>query len=112
MLINSSNQAVLATDLEWADSFWRRLCGLLGRSGLEPGRALVLKPCNSVHTWFMRFNLDILFLDSHLQVLHLEQNLIPFRFSKIIKGAVLVVELPPGTILSTGTKNGDYLRID
>ncbi|MDA8213037.1 MAG: DUF192 domain-containing protein [Clostridia bacterium] len=112
MLVNLSNQAVLAADLEIADSFWRRFCGLMGRRGLGPGKGLVLKPCNSVHTWFMRFSIDVLFLDRNLQAVHIEKSLLPFRFSKIIRGAVMVVELPPGTLEATRTKVGDYLEIN
>ncbi len=112
MLVNLSNQAVLATDLEIADSFWPRFCGLMGRRGLGPGKGLVLKPCNSVHTWFMHFSIDVLFLDQNLQAVHMEKSLPPFRFSKIIRGAVLVVELLPGTLEATRTKIGDYLEIN
>lgn len=109
MLVNLNNQAELAREVEIADSFWQRLCGLMGRSGLEQGKALILKPCSSVHTCFMRFNIDVIFLNANLQVLHLEQNMAPFHFSRIVKGAEIVVELPPGTIKSTGTKTGDFL---
>ena len=111
MLVNLSNQATLATEIEIADSFWRRFCGLMGRRGLGPGRGLILKPCNSIHTWFMRFKIDVLFLDRRLQVVHLEKSLVPFRFSRIVKGAVMAVELSAGTLEATRTKVGDQLEI-
>lgn len=111
MLVNLTNQATLATEIEIADSFWQRFCGLMGRRGLGPGRGLVLKPCNSIHTWFMRFKIDVLFLDRRLQVVHLEKSLDPFCFSRIVQGAVMVVELPAGTLEATRTKIGDQLEI-
>lgn len=111
MLFNLSKQIVLAEHVEIAASFWPRLMGLMGRAGLEDGSALVLKPCNSVHTCFMRFKIDVLFLSGGLQVLHLEPSMLPYRFSKFVKGAVQVIELPAGTIAKTGTKTWDQLEL-
>ena len=60
---NLSRDADLADHATVADNFWRRLRGLLGRSGLEAGEGLVIRPCNSVHMLGMRFPLDVLYLD-------------------------------------------------
>ncbi len=111
MLVNQSNQAVLAENVEIADAFWRRFLGLMGRSKLGQGQGLLLKPCNSVHTCFMRFSIDVIFLNPAWQIVHIETELAPYKISKIIREAVQVIELPSGTINATGTKAWDYLTL-
>jgi len=63
MLYNTHNGRVLAQEVERAGSFWQRMKGLLGRRGLPAGQALFLEPCNSIHTFFMGFPIDAVFLD-------------------------------------------------
>lgn len=111
MLVNLKNQRVLANKLEFAHTFLTRLRGLMGRHGLPPGTGLAIRPCNSVHTCFMRFHLDVAFLDRDYKVLHVEKAMPPWRFSKVVRGAVQVVELAPGTLEATDTVPGDYLSI-
>lgn len=109
MLVNLSNGNVVALELELAYTFFTRFKGLMGRSVLEPGHGLEIKPCNSVHTCFMRFDLDLIFLDKDRRIVYLERSMPPWRMSRIIKAAAMVVELPVGTIDTTGCKIGDLL---
>ncbi|HEX3031369.1 MAG TPA: DUF192 domain-containing protein [Bacillota bacterium] len=110
-LVNRDNQQVVASDLELAYTFFSRLKGLMGRPSLAPGHGLEIRPCNSVHTCFMRFELDLLFLDANRRILHLERAMRPWRLSRIVKGAVMVIELPAGTIAAAGCKEGQLLEL-
>ena len=109
---NVTRDADLAEAARSARSFWSRLVGLLGRSGLEPGEALVLDPCSSVHTAFMRFAIDVIYLDRSRRVVKAVSSLKPFRASGVLRGAHSVVELPSGVIAATGTAVGDELSFE
>ena len=63
--------------LEYADTFWRRFCGLMFRKQLPPGQGLLLAPCNGVHMCFMRFAIDAIFVDKDYRVLKIAPNLRP-----------------------------------
>lgn len=93
-----------------AQNFTARLRGLLGRKGLAPGNALIIKPCNSVHTWFMRFNIDVLFVGRSGRVVKVIENLPPFKVAAA-RVAACAVELPAGTVREHGVKPGDLLEV-
>ena len=82
-----------------------------GKGGLEAGHGLWIVPCQSVHTFWMRFSIDVVFLDEHRKVIHLVENLRPFRISKHLSRARSVIELPVSSIRATGTQMGDEIRI-
>ena len=86
-----------------------RLVGLLGRSSLSPGEALVIQPCSSVHTAFMRFTIDVIYIDKAGTVVKTAANMRPFRVGGVFKPSCSVIELPKGTIEATGTALGDEL---
>lgn len=110
MLIrNSTRGTQLASEAHAASGFWSRLIGLLGRSSLPAGEALVLDPCSSIHTAFMRFAIDVVYVDRSGQVVKVVPKLKPFRVSGVLRGASSVIELPSGTIASSGTAPGDQL---
>jgi uncharacterized membrane protein (UPF0127 family) len=108
---NVTQQRTLASMLMVADSFFRSLIGLMGMRGLEEGHGLWIVPCQSVHTLWMRFPIDVIFLDEHRKVIHLAENLRPFRISKHLSKARSVIELPVSSIKATGTQIGDEIRI-
>lgn len=110
-LINTHTGCILASRVEFATTFLARLKGLLGRSSLPQNAALVLCPCSSIHTFFMKFPIDVVFLDSNFKVVEVIENIPPFRFSRIVKGARLAVELPAGTISKTGTLPGHQIEL-
>lgn len=101
----------MAEDLEIARSFWARGIGLLGRKGLPPGGGLYIPSCNSIHSLFMAFPFDALFVDKGWRVVHAIEAMPPFRLSRIVWGADGVVELPAGTIWATETRVGDVLEL-
>lgn len=95
-----------------ARSYWSRLAGLLGRGSLRPGEALLIEPCSSVHTAFMRFTIDVVYLDRAQRVVKVVSRLKPFRASAARNGAHAVLELPSGTIERTGISVGDELAFE
>jgi uncharacterized membrane protein (UPF0127 family) len=88
----------------------RRMKGLLGRSELERGEGLLLRPASSIHTFFMRFPIDAVFLDRDLTVLHVAQDLPPWRKAGK-RGAKAVLELPAGEAGRAGLEPGQRLAI-
>lgn len=108
---NLRTGASLAGRCDVATGFIRRGVGLLGRRTLEQGEGLLIRPCSSVHCFFMRFPIDVLFLDGHARVLKLYTPLRPWRASTLVRGAKQTLELPAGTVRSSGTEVGDVLHI-
>lgn len=111
-IFNKTKNRPLVFNLSIAESFIDRLKGLLGRKHLPDGEGVLLKPCCQIHTWFMKFPIDVLFLDKNYLVRHIIRNLKPFRISGIYFKAQNVVELPSGTIEKTKTEVGDLLVIE
>lgn len=101
----------LASDLEVADRFLKRLLGLLGRTHLPASRGLWIKPCDAIHTIGMLFSIDVLFLDRERRVVRAIHDLAPFRLVFTVKTAVSVIELPAGTIRQTQTEEGDVVEL-
>jgi len=108
-LTNPSRSTVLATRLEVADSGPKRNKGLLGRNGLAPGEGLWIVPCESVHTFFMRFPIDLVYLDRNNKVRKVRSAVGPWRLSACFS-AHSILELPAGTIRATKTQRGDLLE--
>ncbi|MDD2679209.1 MAG: DUF192 domain-containing protein [Candidatus Omnitrophica bacterium] len=111
-IINQTRNTILAQDTFVADTFLKRIKGLLGKKEFRPGQAIILNPSNSIHTCFMRFPIDILFVDKNNRVLQAVANLRPFRFSPLSFKSRLIIELPAGTICSTSTSQGDQLILE
>jgi uncharacterized protein len=93
-----------------ADSPLTRLRGLLGRDRLEPGEGLLLRPASAVHTYFMRFSIDVVFLDRALVVLGISDGVDPWRAASR-RGAKAVLELPAGESSRRGLAVGDQLTL-
>ncbi len=108
---NINTGEILATNLEFATTFPARFKGLMGRRSFPEGTALVIKPCSAIHTFFMRFPIDVLFLNANLDVLAVIYNMSSCRFSQRVKGARMVVEFPGGTISKTNTMPGHRIII-
>ena len=90
-----SNEQCLVPQLEIADSFARRFIGLMGRRSMGAGEGLLLKQCGSIHTCFMRFPIDVIYL-SHAYTVLDSETVKPWRAGKLVKGAAHVLELPKG----------------
>jgi uncharacterized protein len=111
-IINATKGAVLADEAVIAGTFFKRIRGLLANKEFKSGQAMVIKPCNSIHTFFMRFPIDVLFVDKNNKIIDAVSRLIPFRISKMYFNAAYVVELPVGSINTTSTSAGDSLKIE
>jgi uncharacterized membrane protein (UPF0127 family) len=110
---NQTRQKYLATELHVANTHWTRLRGLLGTDAGEfaSGKGLWIVPCRGVHTMAMRFPIDVLYLDSHRTVVHMEENLRPWRIAPVNLRTTTVLELPPKTLSQTETHLGDAIDI-
>jgi len=104
-----NGQVVARTILTAFDSASRRQ-GLLGRGGLDEGSALIIAPCSAIHTFSMRFAIDVLFVLKDGRVLKARSNVRPGRIAAALR-AFAVVELPAGAIERRGTRAGDQLRV-
>lgn len=110
-IINKKNNEILAQKVIIADKFLSRLMGLMFKKKLEKNAGMLIYPCNSVHTFFMKFPIDVVFISKEYEVLYVIENMSPGKTSKFIKRAKSVLELPSGVIEKTKTKKGDFLRI-
>jgi uncharacterized membrane protein (UPF0127 family) len=88
-----------------------RRVGLLKHSGLQKGEGLWIVPCEAIHTFFMRFPIDVVYLDRKRRVTKVVPNLGPWRLSVSWRGHS-VVELPVGTIEQSGTSAGDVVEVE
>jgi uncharacterized membrane protein (UPF0127 family) len=110
---NKTRETFVATEASVADSYVRRLVGLLGKTKrwARLGTGLWIVPSRGVHTVGMLFPIDIIFLSKEKEVIHVEEHVRPFRISKVVLKASSVLELPPHTIYRSGTQVGDCLEI-
>lgn len=106
---NLTRQVVLADRVEVADRGARRSKGLLGRSGLGHGEGLWIVPCEAVHTFFMRFPIDLVYVGRDKRVKKVRSGVMPWRMSACLS-AHSVVELASGTVRETQTQAGDQLE--
>jgi len=109
-IVDVTKATDLAERARVADRFFARAWGLMGREVLAPGEGLVIVPCRSVHMAFMRFALDIVFLDRRGDVCRV-MNLRPWGFSPVVRTARTVLELPEGTIARARVEVGDRIDI-
>lgn len=102
---------LLIEQLNVADGFWSRGKGLLGRKNLPVGEALWIKPGNNIHTFFMKFEIDCIFVDKKLEIKNLAPNVGPFRFVGPFWKSYSVIEVRSGFIESKNLKIGDHLYV-
>jgi hypothetical protein len=107
---NQTRNTILADSAEIANTSATRRKGLLGRRSLEPGQGLWIVPCESVHTFAMRFPIDVIYLDRKSRVQKTRTSMPAGRLSLCLF-AHSVLELPSGTIEGTGTRPGDQLQL-
>ena len=110
MLRNARAGQIVAVTLIPAFDRSTRNKGLLGRHSLEQGSAMILAPCSSVHTFFMKFPIDIIFVARDGRVVKMCERCRPWRLA-LGPGAFAVIELPAGAVEPSGTRVGDRLEI-
>ena len=107
---NATRNRLLGDAIGRADTSQTRRIGLLQRTGLAEGEGLWILPCEGIHTFFMKFPIDVLFLNKKKCVVKLVRSMGPWRMAMSLR-ARSVVELPAGTIEKTGTQRGDILEV-
>lgn len=110
-VLNQSRGTFLAQAADVADTSASRRTGLLRRQSLAPGEGLWIVPCESVHTFFMKFAIDLVYLDRSLRVRKVREKVPPWRVSACLP-AYSVLELPAGIIAASGTRKGDQLVVE
>jgi uncharacterized membrane protein (UPF0127 family) len=109
-LENDRNGRILAHRVATAFDSSSRRKGLLGRDSLPPESALIIAPTNAIHTFFMRFAIDVAFMSREGRVLKVYRALRPWRIASAL-GAHAVIELPAGALMDADTRPGDTLRL-
>ena len=106
-----SRARVVCQSCSMADTLWTRFRGLMGRRELAPGQGLLLRPSGSIHTCFMRFPIDVVFMDDELQVLRVAHVVRPWR-ARLQRGAKAILELAAGEAGRVGIEPGDQLTLE
>jgi uncharacterized membrane protein (UPF0127 family) len=109
-LVHDRTGATVATELTLAADSRARNRGLLGRSGIAAGSVMIIAPCNAIHTFFMRFTIDVIFVDRQGTVLKLHSCVRPWRV-RVALGAFAALELAAGSIERVGIADGDRLSV-
>ncbi len=107
---NRTRGSTVAVRVHVADTPGSRRVGLLKHQTLAPGEGLWIYPTQAIHTFGMRFPIDVAFLDRRLRVKRVYHGLVPYRLTSLVWGAKSVLELPSGSLAVTGTTVGDELQ--
>lgn len=107
-IISKATGETILQHVEKAETTYERCKGLLGRNPLEEGHGLLLSPCNSIHTFFMKIPIDVVFLDRNNRVQALKKNLKPYRITMSL-GARYVLELMAGQLDLSSINLNDQL---
>jgi len=110
-IINVTKGITLEQKVAVASNVLARSTGLLGTAKPDPWKALYLVPCKAVHTFGMKYPLDVVFLDIQGKVVKIFQNLAPNKMTSLVPAANCVLELPPNTISATPIEAGDELYV-
>ena len=98
-------------DVEMATGVWSRFMGLMGRRELPSGRGIFIRPCSSIHMFFMRFAIDAVFMDADGVVLRIYPGIKPWRVTRVVRKAKSCLEIPAGVTAQVGLSVGDRLQI-
>jgi uncharacterized protein len=111
--LNRTRNAYLATHVRVAATHWSRFRGLMATDAARfpAGDGLWITPCHGVHTFAMRFPIDVIYLSGDKVVVHMEENLKPWRVAPVRLRAASVLELPGSTLNATSTAVGDVIEI-
>ena len=107
---NVTRDTVLGDAISLADTSAARRVGLLKHTHLEPGHGLWIVPCEAIHTFFMHFPIDLVYVDRKRHVRKVLNSLAPWRLSACLS-AHSVIELPAGVVQQSGTRKGDQLEV-
>lgn len=110
-IINLTRNTIVSDNAKIADTFFSRSKGLLGRESLDKDETLIITNCNSIHMFFMKFAIDVIFVDKKNRVVKLVENIKPWAITPIYFKANFVIEASLNTIKKSQTQLGDKLQI-
>ena len=109
-VLNKTKNIIIADNISLADNFIKRVVGLLDKKAISENEGLLIKPCNNIHSFGMRFNFDAVFLDKNNNVKYLIKNMRAFKISPIIFSADKTLELAAGVIDKIKIEVNDVLE--
>jgi len=109
-LINKTTNTTISEDVMVADTFFTRLKGLMFSKELPDKKSLHIIPCNEIHTFNMKYSIDVLYLDKNNNILHIDEEMQPGKIGKRVKKAISVVELPSGKAKSSQIEVGQAVE--
>ena len=110
VLVNATKKTVISDNCHFANTVLKRMVGLLNRGQFNKGEGLLLGRCHGIHTFGMRFSIDVLFLDKDFCVIRAVKALPPYR-TCVVKKSVYVLEVPVGAVDASHTGEGDQIQI-
>jgi len=110
-ILNQTQNTTVAENAVMADTFMSRMVGLLKHNSLAEGEGLWITQCNSIHMFFMRFAIDVIFVDKSNRVVGVVENILPNRLSRIYWKAKAAIEVPVGVISKSKTQVGDQINL-
>ena len=111
-IINETRDQVVADRAQTARSYFHRMIGLMGKKSLDQGDGLIIDPCSSVHTHWMRFAIDVIYVNNDHAIVGIDHDLHPWHIGHFYRKVQYVVELPAGKAHETGTQVGDRLILE
>lgn len=112
MLYNITKKNMVVENLKIAKNFKERFWGLMFKKKMAVNEGLMLLGCNGIHTCFMRFAIDVVFMDIDHQVISIKEKIKPWHNSGLIRKAYMTLELPEGTVSKKDISIGDILILD
>lgn len=106
------NSLLLFENIKIADNFFLRFKGLMGETQLKNYSGLLISPCNQIHTFFMKMNIDVIFIDKDMQIVKTIQNAQKSKIYPAVKKSAAVLELEPGIIKKYGLNVGDNIKVN
>ena len=111
-IYNSTQNNLIADDVKVAENFFTRSIGLLSRKSISDNEALIIKPCCSIHTFFMKFAIDVLFVNRKNKIVGLYENVSPNQILPIYFSSYYVVELAAGQISNKNIQKDDIISLE
>ncbi|MCP3685705.1 MAG: DUF192 domain-containing protein [bacterium] len=108
---NLTKNTLIADKAILANSFSSRMIGLLNRKSINAGEALIITNCQSIHMFFMKFSIDVIFISADRRIVGLSENIQPFHLSPHFWKSKCAIELPAGTVKSSQSSIGDTIQI-
>lgn len=112
MLYNETKKIMVVDNVKIAKTFKERFWGLMFKKKLGSSEGLMLLGCNSIHTCFMRFAIDVVFMDINHRVIGIKEKIRPWQLSGFVRKAYIALELPEGTVERKCISTGDILILN